>query len=71
LRRCAIGCNGGTPEQGVLSANARRGSTFFLFQNWFFGVVTPTQQIARQSCAETATWQIMNIIKGGHNSRPH
>jgi hypothetical protein len=33
------------PEQAVLSANARRGSTFFLFLNRFFGVIIPYQSL--------------------------
>ena len=43
MRRCAIGFHGETPTTRVLSANARRGSTLFLFQNWFFGMVKLTQ----------------------------
>ena len=62
MRRCAIRCNGETPEQGVLSANARRGSTLFLFQNWFFGAVIPNRQIARQWCGSGAA-----VVRQNHH----
>jgi hypothetical protein len=40
LRQCAFGCDGEMLDQGVLSANERRGSTFFISKSGFVDCYT-------------------------------